>query len=108
MQHRRSLAFGPPSGSTVIGDWGELGASEDYNTCSPQASSDGTTRNYWSLQTEAGITLFCVTSQSKDASGQSLGDEEDCIEASADGTLERRARITINVPNVPTITSRNY
>jgi hypothetical protein len=103
------LAFGPPSGSAAIGMSGDLGASEDYNSCNPQAaSSDGTTRNDWSVQTEAGITFFCASAQSRDTSGQIIDSEEDCIEASADGTLGHRARFTINIPDVPTITSRNY
>jgi hypothetical protein len=103
------LAFGPPSGTAAIGNWADLGASEDYNTCSPQAASDGTTRNMWSLQKDgADISFFCISALSKDASGQSIGDEEDCIEVWGDGTLGRRAKITINIPGVPTITSRNF
>jgi hypothetical protein len=98
----------PVPGASPIGSTASLATSYDFNTCSPQPFDDGVTSNDWSIESDAGVTLFCITSQQYDVAGTIIGKEQTCIEAMADGTLGSKARLTIYFSETSRLVTRNF
>lgn len=96
-----------PAAATV-GQQGDLFVLEGYAGCRITGQKLGTTTFSWSVQEDAAVNLFCITSKQQNAEGANIGSEVDCIEASASGTLGNRAKFTIIRADGQSITGRNY
>jgi hypothetical protein len=103
---RGAMAVLPSAGS--VGESGAMFVLEGYAGCTISGQKLGTTTFKWSVEKDAELTMFCITSQQQDASGANIGTEVDCMEASADGTLGSKAKFTITRPDGNSITGRNY
>jgi hypothetical protein len=94
--------------AAAVGGSGPLFVLEGYAGCTISGQKLGTTTFKWSIEKDAALTMFCITSQQQGADGASIGTEVDCMEASADGTLGSKAKFTITRPDGNSITGRNY
>jgi hypothetical protein len=103
---RGAMAALPTAAS--VGQQGELFVLEGYAGCRITGQKLGTTTFSWSVQEDAGVNLFCITSKQQNAEGANIGSEVDCIEATAGGTLGNRAKFTISRADGQSITGRNY
>lgn len=91
-----------------IGTAGVLFDATLYDGCAPGAPVAGSVLADWSIEALDGIAFFCATAQQRDAAGNVIGTESDCIEIDAAGTLGGRARFTVVVPNGLSLVARNY
>jgi hypothetical protein len=96
-----------PSAASV-GESGAMFVLEGYAGCTISGQKLGTTKFLWSIEKDAALTMFCITSQQQDANGASIGTEVDCMEANPNGTLGSKAKFTITRPDGNSITGRNY
>ncbi len=62
----------------------------------------------WSLEFERGIVLLCFNTESRNASNAVTGTESDCVELQPSGALGTRARVAIVLPNVLSVTMKNF
>ncbi|MET0859323.1 MAG: hypothetical protein ABWY27_21425 [Telluria sp.] len=92
----------------IVGQQGPLFVLEGYAGCRITGQKLGTTTFSWSVEEDAGVNLFCITSKQQNAEGANIGSEVDCMEASANGTLGNRAKFTITRADGQSITGRNY
>lgn len=99
-----TAAFG--SGGTFPS--GALLTLDNLNSCSSGALTVGTSVATWSLEFERGIVLLCLNSESRNASNVLTGSESDCVELQPSGALGTRARVTIVLPNVLSLTMKNF
>lgn len=101
-------AMSPLPGATAPGASGPMFVLDGYAGCSVLGQKLGTTAYKWSVQTDGALTMFCITLEQENGEGTPIGNEVDCIEASADGTLGNRAKFTMTRPDGNAITGRNY
>ncbi|MES2756843.1 MAG: hypothetical protein V4693_05665 [Pseudomonadota bacterium] len=92
----------------IVGQQGPMFVLEGYAGCRITGQKLGTTTFSWSIEEDAGVNLFCITSKQQNADGANIGSEVDCMEASASGTLGNRAKFTITRADGQSITGRNY
>jgi len=78
-----------------VGDSGLLYDSNDYQSCVAPSVLDGTGTFTWSLETEAGMTLFCFNNTDRSTTGAVIATGFYCAQVSTDGTLGMKARVTI-------------
>ena len=100
--------LGALPGRLPIGSSGSLSTSYDFDTCAPQPFHDGVTSNEWTLVNDAGVTLFCITSQEYDQAGSIVGREQICLEATEDGRLGTRARFTVYFSDTSALVAENF
>lgn len=102
----RALAALP--GASASGTTGALFVLDGYTGCTKASPINGATTFTWSVASDVGMNLFCITSQEANSSGTVVGTEVDCIEAAANGSLGSRAKFTISRPDGTSITGKNY
>lgn len=95
-------------GASTVGANGPMFVLEGYAGCTISGQKLGTTTYKWSVEADAGLTLFCITLEQKNGERTDIGKEVDCMEASPDGTLGARARFTITRPDGNDISGKNY
>ncbi|MEO6745393.1 MAG: hypothetical protein ABIN08_12990 [Caldimonas sp.] len=93
--------------SAAAGANGSLVTRSELNFCASSAGSVGITTTRWSIETDAGIALLCWNSTVTDAIGSVIETDSRCVEIGTDGSLGRRARLTITVVGL-TIAARNF
>jgi hypothetical protein len=98
----RTSTFTVPPAAASVGSSGPLAAMTAYASCTAGAPAMGTADYRWSLLSDGGVVLFCLTSS--DGGGVS---EEDCLEAGTDGALGTRARVTLTAPGYQLV-AKNY
>ncbi|WP_426176125.1 hypothetical protein [Massilia sp. TWR1-2-2] len=103
---RGAIAALPAAAS--VGQQGDLFVLDGYAGCKVTGQRLGSTAFSWSVEEDAGVTLFCITSKQTNAEGANIGGEVDCIEASAGGTLGNRAKFTISRADGQSLGGRNY
>jgi len=96
-------------GASPIGSSGDFATSSEYATCTlPLQSPVSTTTNHWTIESDSGVTLFCITATTRNRAGQITEKEQDCLEAAADGTLGKRAKFTIYLSDTLSVVTRNF
>lgn len=98
----------PLPGMSPVGSTGSVGTSYDFDSCAPQPFDDGVTSNEWSIVSDSGITLFCITSVEYNRAGAVIGRDQTCIEATEAGALGTKARFTIYFSNTTALIAKNY
>ena len=97
-----------------VGSVGVLYDAVIYDSCSPSAAAEGSVASRWSIEAEAGVPFFCVNSEQRDAFGNAIAAEQDCIEVDSLGRLGALARMTVvvhpsaAVPGGFSLVARNY
>lgn len=101
----------PPATASFAGGTAPSGALltlDNLNSCNSGALAIGTSIATWSLEFERGIVLLCLNSESRNASNVLTGSESDCVELQPSGALGTHARVSIVLPNVLSVTMRNF
>ena len=98
----------PLPGASAVGAKGDMFMLDGYASCTKGTPITGSTTFTWSVQSDAGMTMFCITSQEANNSGTVVGTEVDCIEAAANGNLGSKAKFTISRPDGTSINGKNY
>jgi hypothetical protein len=96
----------PPT-SAAVGSSGALHTFNDRNGCLAGSTSEGTSVTTWSVESEAGITYFCLNTTARNLAGAVEATEADCVQAAADGTLGAKARVTLTQAGGFTLVARN-
>lgn len=96
----------PPT-SAAIGASGALHTFNDLNGCLNSSPSEGSSTTTWSVESESGITYFCLNTTSRNLNGLVESTEADCVQAAADGTLGAKVRVTLTQSGGFTLTARN-
>jgi hypothetical protein len=96
----------PPT-SAAIGSSGALQTFNDRNGCLSTSTSEGTSTTTWSVESEAGITFFCLNTTTRNLAGAVEATESDCVQSAADGTLGPKARVSLSQAGGFTLVARN-
>jgi hypothetical protein len=96
----------PPT-SAAIGTSGALHTFNDRNGCLPASPSEGTSTTTWSVESETGITYFCLNTTSRNLNGVVEATEQDCVQSATDGTLGPKARISLTQAGGFSLVARN-
>ena len=81
--------------SARLGDSGVWFDQDELSGCSAGSVVVGRTTVQWTLESVAGIALFCLQRTLSSPAGKSLFIEADCVETAPDGTLGARARVNV-------------
>lgn len=95
-------------GASSVGTSGPMFVLEGYAGCTIAGQKLGTTTYKWSVEADADLTMFCITSRQQDGEGVYIGTETDCMEAAPNGTLGNRAKFIITRPDGSGISGKNY
>jgi hypothetical protein len=101
-------AMAPLPAAATVGQQGPLFVLEGYAGCKISGQKLGTTTYTWAIEADGAMNMFCITSQQQNAEGANIGNEVDCVEVSAGGTLGAKARFTLTKPDGQSISGRNY
>lgn len=96
----------PPT-SAAIGASGPLQTFNDRNGCTTNSASEGTSVTTWSVDSEAGVTFFCLNTTTRDLNGVVEATESDCVQSAADGTLGPKARVSLTQAGGFSLVARN-
>lgn len=96
----------PPT-SANIGTSGALHTFNDLNGCLNNSPSEGTSITTWSVESENGVTFFCLNTTSRNLNGLVESTEADCVQTAADGTLGAKARVSLTQSGGFTLVARN-
>lgn len=91
-----------------VGSAGALYSATTFDRCDGAGVADGSVTASWSIETEAGVPLFCVTAEQRDAFGDAVATEQDCVEIDSLGRLQALARVTVVLPGSFSLVTRNY
>lgn len=95
-------------GASAVGANGPMFVLDGYASCTKASPITGTTTYSWSVQSDAGMTMFCITSKEANSSGTAVGTEVDCIETATNGNLGSKAKFAISRPDGTSINGKNY
>ncbi|MDB5755898.1 MAG: hypothetical protein JWR56_2326 [Massilia sp.] len=103
---RGAMSALPSAGA--VGDSGPMFVLEGYAGCSIAGQKLRTTTYKWSVEADANLTMFCITSRQQDGDGAYIGTETNCMEAASNGTLGNKAKFTTTRPDGSSISGKNY
>ncbi|MEO7493843.1 MAG: hypothetical protein ABIT83_20445 [Massilia sp.] len=96
----------PAAGS--LGSNGALFVLDNYDACATRKVSGGTSTVNWSIDTDAGVTMFCLTTYEDNAKGVRISTEVDCVEVDRAGTLGTKAKFALTLADGRSLVGRNF
>lgn len=103
---RGATATVPASGA--VGATGALFVLDNFDNCTNRSAANGTSTVNWSLERDAGVTMFCLTTLEDSAAGARVSTEVDCAEVGADGALGSKAKFSLTLADGRALTGRNF
>lgn len=103
---RGTMAALPMAGA--LGSSGALFVLDNFDACANRTVSGGTSTVNWSVEADAGITMFCLTTIEDNAKGVRVSTEVDCVEVDRAGTLGAKAKFALTLADGRSLAGRNF